>query len=160
MTKFISKQNYFGTAGGFNSNDSLQHDTNTNWFFGLHNPRKVLNLDPYYFKGKVDDIRMYNRSLDSTEIKSLFNEPDNNKPTGIEEINNSKVVIYPNPSTEAIKINGINKGSVRILDLNGQLLQVHDYNINDEIKHQLPSGYYFLQILTEGKTINKKLIIN
>ncbi|MBU1634531.1 LamG domain-containing protein [bacterium] len=32
------------------------------------------NYDDYYFKGKIDDIRIYDRNLDLSEIKYLYNE--------------------------------------------------------------------------------------
>ncbi len=50
----------------------------------------------YGFNGLIDDIGMWNRVLDSTEINNLFN----GQSTGIQKISYlDELIIYPNPAT-------------------------------------------------------------
>jgi len=43
-----------------------------------------------FFNGSIDDIRIYNRALDSTEIQALYNEGGHILPVSIENINVAK----------------------------------------------------------------------
>ena len=43
--------------------------TNPDIYIGADNPT---NYTSYYFKGKIDDIRLYNRALGASEVKKLF----------------------------------------------------------------------------------------
>jgi hypothetical protein len=49
-----------------------------------------------YFKGAIDDIRIYSRVLTASEINALYNEP--NDLTSIVPATKSLIKIYPNPS--------------------------------------------------------------
>jgi|GEM_PF-1927524 hypothetical protein len=61
--------------------------------------------DEEYFEGIMDDIRIYNRALDSTEVKAVYNEFI----AGIELLDNSKTInIYPNPANGLFIINSAN----------------------------------------------------
>lgn len=57
---------------------------------------------PHYFKGVIDDIRIYNRALDDCEIQSLFNDFKNTDViTAVTEESETEhsIIIYPNPVT-------------------------------------------------------------
>lgn len=76
-----------------------------------------------YMKGKIDDLGLWNRALDTTEIQSLFTM------VGVEEISNSlKVSIYPNPASDFISISS------------NQSLSEQEYNIFDPAGKVIKSG--------------------
>ena len=67
--------------------------------------------NPYYFDGLMDDIRIYNRALDTTEIKTLCDESFN----GINDLNvNSNMIdIFPNPAREFLYFNLNNLSTIQ-----------------------------------------------
>jgi hypothetical protein len=61
-----------------------------------------------YFKGKLDDIRIYNISLNACDVDSLFNLP-NTLATGLINRNNvNSIKVYPNPTSNQIIIDNGN----------------------------------------------------
>lgn len=150
--KFITKQNFFGTVGGFTSSDSLQHDSNTSWYFGMNNERRKQALDPYYFKGLLDDMRIYNRALTHQEVMDLFS---NSRSTDIIPLSKKvPVIIYPNPTSGNLRIAGMKSGKVEIYDMAGKWLRSYPFIENSPLKIDLQSGHY-LVILNNGNGRNE-----
>ena len=145
--KFITKQNYFGTIGGFTSSDSLQHDKNTNWYFGMHNERKKQALDPYYFKGLLDDMRIYNRALSHSEVMDLFNNSQSTDVVSLER--NIPVIIYPNPTSGDLKVEGMKSGSIEIYDMSGRWVGSYTFTENSPIKLSIKKGQYIVVLNSE-----------
>jgi hypothetical protein len=83
---------------------------------------------------------------------------------GITENNNS-FVVYPNPATDNITINGLNNFSdVRILDLTGKIVhQINSINTNTiqlNLNDLISAGTYLIYINNvDGSTSVEKLII-
>lgn len=118
-----------------------------------------------FFKGSIDDVRIYNRALSSNEIISFYNlqfskinEQKTNKLTEIE--------ISPNPTNGIITIKSLEEIPIKeviIYDINGRQL------VNYQPKHMskivtlnlenLNGGIYNLKITTKIKVVFKKLII-
>jgi len=82
--------------------------------------------------------------------------------TGIDDELNMEdnLVVYPNPTTGKIKISGIEKGEVMVLDVFGRIVKnveiVDDKNELD--LSILPSGIYYLQMTQSSGSIKKKII--
>ena len=85
--------------------------------------------------------------------------------TSIEELNNSTLTIFPNPSQDsAITIEtNLKLSNWKLLNANGQQIQKGLFNTHST--YQIPSfgknlvGIYFLQIMTnEGDTLVRKLV--
>lgn len=71
------------------------------------------------------------------------------------------VSIYPNPAQNQITISGLNQESTfEIFDLSGMKLMTATFNGTTQLDMNLASGIYLAKILSENKTIIKKLIIN
>jgi uncharacterized protein (TIGR02145 family) len=108
------------------------------------------DLEKYYFNGKLDDIRIYNRALNTAEIQALYNEntsigspginDQNNNfgslPTAITENRNEPIKIYPNPATNILYISNADKAFASVFDLHGRLL----------LKEQVSNGGYSLNV--------------
>ena len=81
--------------------------------------------------------------------------------TGIAiQTDNSKLSISPNPTVNSFTINGIdNIESIKILDLNGNILQYKAHEKLDVINiSEFPSGIYIIQAISKDKIYTEKLI--
>lgn len=80
-----------------------------------------------------------------------------------DDLNNT--FIYPNPTSDYIQIDNIPNDlkEIKILDITGKLL-LYTKNINNSIKIKMPdntvSGTYFIKLISQNKSIIKKLIYN
>ncbi len=79
--------------------------------------------------------------------------------TSLNEFSIENVSMYPNPSADKVRIQGLEKiDKVEITSVTGRAMNIllqseKEINILD-----YPSGIYFVKIYSEGKIINKKLI--
>ena len=104
-----------------------------------------------YADTKMDDIRIYDRTLSQEEITSLYNEDI----LGInsEDYNNT-ILLYPNPTRGVINI----KSNTLIVQINiynqlGQLVLSNKDRNNINLS-SLRQGVYFCKILDENGNIN------
>lgn len=139
-------QNDVGSKTGTSSNTKQLS-------FGAYNDSPTIG----FFKGKLDNIRFYNRLLTQPEIDALYNEV--NPILGVKEFNpsNNDFSLYPNPSKNkiSVKTNG-NKQPLNIYNSFGSLVynavigtEVMDIDLSSQ-----SSGIYFVRI----GTITKKII--
>jgi len=59
-------------------------------FFGRYDPSQ---LDPFWFNGVLDDIRIYNRAISSDEVSALYTEPNPIPSNDCKISNNTQLVI-------------------------------------------------------------------
>jgi len=119
-----------------------------------------------FFKGKIDDIKIYNRALTDCDVDSLFNEP-NPLSTGVTERNSGSIKIYPNPASSHIYIDNsnfqqIDNYSIKLTNSLGQtvFIQQASEKILSIDLSSLQSGIYFLQFTDkQGNTIETRKII-
>jgi hypothetical protein len=76
------------------------------------------------------------------------------------EINQNRIVVYPNPSNDLITIKGERLESIKIINGLGELLTSINPNANQATIniHDFESGIYFLKIETDEKEIIRKVI--
>ena len=98
------------------------------------------------FNGKLDDIGIWNRALTQSEITAIYNS----MPTGINDIKNSNIKIYPNPSNNIINIEGLNKNEtniIQIFDVQGKLVITKTITEKGTIDlSELNKGVYVIKI--------------
>lgn len=109
-------------------------------------------LADFFFKGLIDDIRVYNREINEDEIEALFNE---NKETSIASVNAStkKLSCFPNPSTGSFSIDLNNQifESFRLFNAYGQ--EITNGNIDhtstwlDINLDERAEGFYTVQLI-------------
>ena len=134
------------------------------------------------FQGKLDDIRIYNRVLDSAEMNAIYNESlcyqtitvtdtliINANLTGFNPVTyNNTIKIYPNPTNTSITINAGTNGNnigytVKILNTLSQV--VYQQTISTQIYTVNLStfggtGVYFVQLYnTSGNLIDIRKIM-
>ena len=71
-----------------------------------------------------------------------------------------KINLYPNPTTDAFQISGI-EGLVmlRLLDINGRLLLTRQVTGNESVSvSSLPKGLYIVKLITADGTLERKVI--
>lgn len=85
------------------------------------------------------------------------------------KIDNSDVVLYPNPATDNLNIiinaKASNNGQVNILDITGKVLSSQDINLENgknvinQNTNDLSSGIYFVQVKCNESFVTKKLVV-
>lgn len=119
------------------------------------------------YKGLIDDIRIYNRVLNSEELDSLSNEGSNTSIAKI-SMNKKMIKIYPNPSSGKVTLNleSISIPSaitLNILNGMGQLLRsiIIDAELSNIDLGDFNKGFYYLRLEDENGTLldSDKLLI-
>ena len=102
-----------------------------------------------YFKGKIDDIRIYNRAINQAEIDSLYN--NNLVITGIKEsTHNDLFTIFPNPANNYITIEVPQQAIIEIINIQGQLIKTlaaSGNKTNIDVS-TFPRGVYVVEVKT------------
>ncbi len=147
------------------------------WNFGdgntstLQNPNHTYSTaGPFYLCLTVDDgnscIDTYCDSIGSNGV--VFKQTGFTinviSPPIITGINNtekiiSEITIYPNPTSNQLIIDSEQKiNEISIIDITGKTLKVYTTSLNSINVSDLPSGIYFIKLITNENTITKKLI--
>ena len=96
-----------------------------------------------FFGGKIDDIGIWNRALDSTEIQNLYNS---NTASSKNYPINKRIKLYPNPVKNTLKIEGYAGNSmIQIFDISGQKVLEIPFSKQIDIQ-ELKNGLYFLKL--------------
>lgn len=109
-----------------------------------------------YYKGMLDELRIYNRPLDSEEVEALYNQPSsitaNNE--------NGNIELYPYPVTQNLYFNSPSNATATFYNFWGQKIKLHSINsgINIINLHDLPSGFYYVQIFSEEGIQVRKIL--
>jgi hypothetical protein len=144
-----------GELVGNGSSDSIASSYNPNSDFVIGCGRSLQNQ---FFKGKIDDIRIYNRTLTECEIALLFSESvavSNN------ENDESEIIqIYPNPFSSDIKILYNNNIEICIFDYTGRLILSRKYFGQNSIidLSEFSDGVYILKSSNDDHATTKKLL--
>jgi len=102
-----------------------------------------------FFKGSMDEIRVYNKALSYEEVKALYEDNDNS--TGIEQIEAVDISIYPNPASKYIKIESeVTIEKAEITSFSGDVLvstEVNGKSGNIDLEG-ISAGSYILRTTT------------
>jgi hypothetical protein len=122
-----------------------------------------------YYKGKIDEIKIYNRALSSTEIASMY--ALNSGINDVHSQSENTLSVYPNPNTGNFTIESILQRNaictVMLSNMIGEKVWSNSYQMQAgknttsiNINTLLP-GVYFLQIEDESKQFTEvqKIIV-
>jgi hypothetical protein len=73
----------------------------------------------------------------------------------------TNVKVYPNPSATFITVETQNPDAIRIIDMTGKLVYLNENPIQKTIINTMPfaNGIYVIQVLKEGKSFQKKILV-
>ena len=111
------------------------------------------------FFGHLDDIKVYNTALSPSEIHDLFVEDDVTNISFDQVSKKSYTLFYPNPVHE--KLHLIDPGAfkqINIMNANGKKVQEVKQNTSSLDLSKMASGVYFIEFITDGRSITKKFI--
>ncbi len=107
---------------------------------------KHTGLSTKYMDGVIDDIGIWNRVLDTTEIKGLFYSSIN---AGFESESATSISVYPNPATDYINIKTESIGDTyEIINSIGQVVssgEISDENMRIDVS-DFTSGFYLVRV--------------
>ena len=74
-----------------------------------------------------------------------------------EEVNAGQIVIYPNPATDVLHVDGLQNPTWSIYNTTGKL--AHVFKGNTISIHDLPSGVYYYSILADNEHFNGRFTV-
>jgi len=111
---------------------------------------------PMYFKGSIDELKIFNKPLTSEQVQILFKEAE--LTTGIGELKQLKEIkVFPNPTKGKITFqypsSNYGKKTVRIYNMSSQLIfdRQLDSNVLDVSKFE--SGQYIIRIFNSDESL-------
>lgn len=129
--------------------------------------RPILNyigrsqLSTSLYNGYVDDFKVYNYALSTSEIANMYGDT-----SGVNElIGNDKFNVWPVPADGILNVSFEDSGSqnlISIYDINGRVLKNVNVSSNQcqlNISNLL-SGIYILQLKTENGIAQKRFIVS
>ena len=121
-----------------------------------------------YWKGAIDDIRIYERALSKEEVKSVYEEGSG--VTGLNPLTyNNTIKIYPNPTKDMVTVDNGNFSSIRgyqikIMNALGQVMHseiISGSSSQVSLNSIGAKGTYFIQLYDAQSNLIevKKLIL-
>jgi hypothetical protein len=104
-----------------------------------------LKTGEYYFKLTVDD----GKDVDFDLVKVICN-PE----TGIKEVSDNEIIIYPNPVHDSFHIQSVEKNSVdsvQLFDVKGRMMKTLKVSSNTVSLNGVAPGIYFIRLFSVGK---------
>lgn len=121
-------------------------------------------MNSQFFNGKIDDIRIYSRSLNLCEVDSLYRMPYLH--LGDSESDNVKLVCFPNPSNGSLsvvlpEIALAQSSNLMVINAVGQVVRsLNGIDLNEKIEFTgIPSGLYLVVLKTPSSTITEKVTV-
>lgn len=111
------------------------------------------------FKGDIDDVRIYERGLDNTEVSNLYNE--SNPTLSITKAINRSIDlnIFPNPAYKSLTIDTrklADASTVKIINNTGQVVLQNNISMgynNLNLEGLMNSGIYLIQVYDKNETL-------
>lgn len=94
-------------------------------------------------------------------LKSVDNDGrfEYSLPIPIKTITEINVVVTPNPSSNILKIDGINHGTVTIVDMIGKVVKTHNLSEGDINISDLNPGYFIINIVSKDSLVYTQKIL-
>lgn len=117
-------------------------------FYGVNKTTCILNVPI----GSKTAYQAANQWKDFANINETI--------SGLQTQNIESITLYPNPVTDGFRVGGLNGAmAVKITDYNGKLLISKQFQATDFIPlESLANGIYFVKIITNDNTIERKIL--
>ena len=133
------------------------------WQFEGGDPATSSEQNPtvsYMLEGNYDvSLTVSDGTNSNTILKEAYIEVDHI--VGIGEASDSKIKVYPNPTSGKIYVNGFDKASIKVYNTSGTVvLSMDNMNAGFIDLSGVDEGIYFINIRTEnGDILNKKISV-
>lgn len=117
-----------------------------------------------FFKGRIDEVRIYNRALSQEEITELYNR-DSDISTSTLQVNREKLAfeIYPNPAETELTIEFSEAAEYKaiVYDITGKEITEKQFTELENVLDisMLQTGLYYLKIIDKDNVIQTKKFI-
>ena len=116
--------------------------------------------DLKYFKGQLDEFKMWNRDITEAEIAELYTPETISSVFNNEKINTSDLLIFPNPTTDFLQIKNKEGNAFNqywVYNTQGQVMK--SGSVEGQISTKsLSSGLYILKVESEEEIFVKYFI--
>jgi len=134
--------------------------TTWSWEFEGGDPATSSEQNPtvmYALEGLYDvTLTVSNATSSNTMVKEDYIEVDHI--TGIPNNNEFGINVFPNPSTGIVFIEGAENANIKVYNTAGTVVaSFNEFSNNSIDLTQLENGIYFIKIIIENETINKKI---
>jgi hypothetical protein len=142
--------------------------TNKNFPFNIGGGFTTGTDGKIMWAGKIDDVCIYNRALNSNEVSALYNQSTicSFNLVGVNNLKKpSSVLVYPTVSTEGlyylVNENG-SAGTIKICAMDGKLIKSYEGGSlpNTIDLRSVEKGIYFVIFKDKGVTTTQKIIKN
>jgi hypothetical protein len=145
----LSDSTYIGSYASATSNSFLQIGRGASYG----------NFSNNYFKGSLDDIRIYDDALSATQVGDIYSPT-----TSIEsaEIAGTGFVMYPNPTNTTVYFSNLTEvTAVLVYDINGRLCFNGEVTPQDNSfdVSEFSNGVYTVVATSASSTTTQKLIV-
>ena len=107
-----------------------------------------------YFKNKLLQINTIDLDDEETVINLYYSNA-----TDLNEVSESSWVIWPNPTTEMLHLNGANPSQVNIFSIDGKLVMTLDNNAQTINVSHLANGSYLLKATMNDGTVTTQTFV-
>jgi hypothetical protein len=108
-----------------------------------------------YFKGWIDDVRIYNRAITPAEVSTLYSNT-----TALENPSqHTGTWFYPNPAVSSLTLTDMAIEDIHLYNMNGQLVDFQRSGSTISLS-TLPAGIYVITGNLNGAVLREKLIVN
>jgi hypothetical protein len=117
-----------------------------------------------YFKGTIDELRIYNKPLSEAEVRELFGSVSTTSSLSPNE-QNENIRVYPNPSSDRLYYNITNSGkkvqNMKLIDAAGRIvIQNSEVSARGTLNiNKLPEGVYSVVFNFNKGRFQKKIVI-
>lgn len=127
--------------------------------FGRVRTGSPSNVNTTRFKGKMDDIFIYNRTLTQTEITSLF---DGDNVASTKTVDKPSFSVYPNPFSSELNLNlpstDVENTSYKLTDITGKIISEGVYT-NSISTSELSTGVYLLSVYQNDSFLGTQKVV-
>ncbi len=116
---------------------------------------------PYTWKGKLDEVRLYNRALTLQDIDILSQKRNLIVSTETTQSVQQNIIVYPNPANDYIILN-TEREKYNIINLQGKIVLSGDIINNNTTEISiidLTPGHYIVQVINNNKTYQQHFYI-
>jgi hypothetical protein len=111
-----------------------------------------------YFTGSVDEVRVYNRAINSAEVSAIYN---GDLAVGNISKRDLDCYVYPNPAKDVLNIEHAKPGFViAIYDMTGRLVRTHTLTSGNQVDISTLAGnmQYVVKVSYEGQVKTQQLL--